>query len=146
VKSLETEITIRGTPEQVWSVLTDFAKYPEWNPFVREASGEAKIGSRLTVRIEPPGGRPMTFRPIVREAVPGRELRWLGHLFIPGLFDGEHAFRLEPAGAGLTRFRQSEQFRGILVPLFPRAMYDRTRRGFEAMNRALKEQVEKRHA
>jgi len=25
-----------------------------------------------------------------------RELRWLGRLLIPGLFDGEHSLRLEP--------------------------------------------------
>ena len=85
----------------------------------------------------------MTFRPIVREASPGRELRWVGHLWLPGLFDGEHLFRIEATGDGHARFRQSEQFRGLLVPLIPSVMYERTRRGFEAMNRALKERVEK---
>ena len=84
----------------------------------------------------------MTFRPTVREAVPGRELRWIGHLWLSGLFDGEHVFRIGPAGPGQTRFQQSEQVRGILVPLFPRAMYEKIRRGFEVMNRALKERVE----
>lgn len=146
MKHLETEITIRGTPEHVWSVLTDFTKYSDWNPFIREASGEAKTGARLKVRIHPPGGSPMTFRPTVREAVPGRELRWIGRLWLPGLFDGEHVFRIGPAGAGQTRFQQSEQVRGILVPLFPRAMYEKIRRGFEVMNRALKERVENLHA
>ena len=87
MKHLETEITIRGTPEHVWSVLTDFTKYSDWNPFIREASGEAKTGARLKVRIHPPGGSPMTFRPTVREAVPGRELRWIGYLWLSGLFD-----------------------------------------------------------
>ena len=142
LRSLETDVTIRGTPEQVWSVLTDFEKYPEWNPFIRETSGEARRGARLKVRIHPPGGSPMTFWPTVREASPGRELRWLGHLWLPSLFDGEHVFRIEPAGEGQTRFRQSEQFRGILVPLFPNTMYEKARRGFEEMNRALKERVE----
>ena len=46
----------------------------------------------------------------------------------------------------VARFRQSEQFRGILVNLFPNAMYEKTQRGFEAMNRALKERVEKIYA
>lgn len=88
----------------------------------------------------------MTFRPTVREALPARELRWLSHLWLPGLFDGEHVFRIEPPGEGQSRLRQSEQFRGVLVPLFPTAMYERTRRGFEAMNRALKERVERLYA
>lgn len=142
MKSLESEITIRGTAAQVWSVLTDLGKYPEWNPFIREASGEVRPGARLTVRIHPPDGSPMVFRPTVREASPARELRWLGQLWLPGLFDGEHRFRIEPVEGGSVRFRQSEQFRGLLVPLLPAVIYDRTRRGFDAMNRALKERVE----
>ena len=142
MKSIATEITIQGAPDRVWAVLTDFRKYPDWNPFIREASGDVTIGARLTVRIHPPDGRPMTFRPVVRQAAPGRELRWLGHLGFPGLFDGEHLFRLEPVGTGQTRFMQSEQFRGLLVPLMPQRVFDNTRRGFDEMNRALRDVVE----
>ena len=144
MKNLETEIRITGTPEQVWSILTDFGKYGQWNPFIREASGEVMVGSRLRVRIHPPDGSAMVFRPTVKEASVGRELRWLGSLLLPGLFDSEHRFRIEPVGEREVRFRQSEQFRGVLVPMFPSSMYERTRRGFDAMNRALKERVETR--
>jgi hypothetical protein len=35
----------------------------------------------------------------VLEVVPGRTLRWLGHLLVPGIFDGEHYFEIEPLGA-----------------------------------------------
>jgi hypothetical protein len=142
VKSIATGITIRGTPGRVWAVLTDFRKYPEWNPFIREASGDVATGARLTVRIHPPGGRPMTFRPIVQQASPERELRWLGHLGLPGLFDGEHVFRLEPSGTGETHFTQSERFRGILVPIMPNRLFENTRRGFDEMNHALRAIVE----
>jgi hypothetical protein len=37
-------------------------------------------------------------RPSVLEVVPGRTLRWLGHLLLPGIFDGEHHFEIEPLG------------------------------------------------
>jgi hypothetical protein len=142
MKSLEAAIAIKGTAGHVWSVLTDFTTFPQWNPFIREASGELAPGARLSVRIRPHGGKEMVFHPTVTIASAGRELRWLGHLFIPGLFDGEHSFRIDPVGHGEVRFHQSEQFRGILVPWFPASMYEQTRRGFELMNLALKERVE----
>lgn len=146
MRTLETEIEIRGTPQQVWSVLIDLKSYPQWNPFIREASGKTENRYRLKMRISPPDGNPMTFHPTVLDALPGQRLRWLGHFWIPGLFDGEHDFRIEQTSPGRSRFRQSEQFRGILVNLFPNAMYEKTQRGFEAMNRALKERVEKIYA
>jgi len=141
MRQIHVETDIAAPCRRVWSVLTDFAAYPAWNPFITRLEGEAREGARLTVRIHPPGGRAMTFRPTVLAAVPGRELRWLGHLLVPGLFDGEHAFRLEPRGAEGCRLVQEERFRGLLVPLLGRALAQ-TRKGFEAMNQALKERAE----
>jgi hypothetical protein len=121
-------------------VLVDFASYPEWNPFVRQIEGEARVGAKLRVTVQPPGRKPMTFRPTVRAAEPARELRWLGHVLIPGLFDGEHAFVLEPSGAG-CRLRHEERFTGLLVGAFP-GMLAATAKGFEALNAALARRVE----
>jgi hypothetical protein len=135
------EIEIDAPPGRVWQVLTDFGAYPEWNPFIRSIEGEAKVGSRLKVRIEPPGGRRMTFRPTVRAAEAARELRWLGRLFVPGLVDGEHRLALEPLDGGRSRFIQSERFSGLLVRLLAGTLAA-TERGFEQMNDALKRRVE----
>ena len=144
MKELHTEIEIQASDERVWQLLTDFADFPEWNPFIRRASGEALTGARLEVLLQPPGGRAMTFRPTVLKAEPRRELRWLGRLLVPGLFDGEHIFSIEPLDAQRVRFMQREVFRGLLVPLFAGSLERDTRRGFEAMNRALKERAEGR--
>lgn len=127
---------------EVWGVLQDLDSYSAWNPFVRSASGLVKEGERIRVRIEPPGGVGMTFRPMLTRVVPGRELRWHGHLFVRGLFDGEHIFEIEPLGENRCRFVQRERFRGVLVPLLWNNVSKTTRRGFEAMNCALKERVE----
>ncbi|MGH3033145.1 MAG: SRPBCC family protein, partial [Gaiellaceae bacterium] len=85
---------IAAPPERIWEILTDFASYPDWNPFIRRISGEPTVGSRLEVRIEPPDSRGMTFKPTVIKAEPTRELAWLGRLLLPGVFDGEHHFEL----------------------------------------------------
>ena len=142
MKELHSEIEIDAPAERVWHLLTDFASYPEWNPFIRSISGQPTPGERLKVRIEPPGGRGMTFKPQVLNAEPNRELRWLGHLLVPGLFDGEHSFTIQPLGENRLRFIQREAFKGLLVPLFARSLDNNTHRGFEKMNRALKERAE----
>jgi hypothetical protein len=139
---LRTEIEIDAPAKRVWELLTDFASYPEWNPFIRSISGQPAPGERLQARIEPPGGRGMTFKPRVLNAEPERELRWVGHLLVPGLFDGEHSFTIEPLQENRVRFVQREAFKGLLVPLFARSLETNTLRGFEGMNRALKERAE----
>jgi hypothetical protein len=125
VRTIETQIDIAATGEQVWSVLTDFADYPNWNYFIVKIEGRPDIGSNLRVRIKPPGRTAMTFRPKALTAARNRELRWLGHLIVPGLFDGKHSFRIEDRGRA-CRFHQSERFSGILVPLFGTGMLDAT--------------------
>ncbi len=142
MKELRTEIEINAPPERVWQLLTDFASFPQWNPFIRWASGEPRKGAQLQVHLQPSGAKGMTFRPKVLKAEPKRELRWLGHFLIPGLFDGEHIFTIELLEAGRVRFVQREIFTGILVPLFMRWLGKDTRRGFEEMNQALKLRAE----
>ena len=142
MKELRSEIEIGAPPEHVWRVLTDFAAYPEWNPFIRRVSGRPEVDERLVVRMRPSGTRGMTFRPTVMKVEPSRELRWLGHLLVPGIFDGEHIFEIEELERDRVRFVQREVFKGLLVPLLARSLDMDTQRGFEEMNRALRERIE----
>ena len=141
VRSISHTIEIDASPEAVWRELADTGSYADWNPFVRRLEGELEENARLEVEIDPPGGRAMTFKPTVLAARPGRELRWLGRLGIRGIFDGEHSFEIEPLGRDRSRFTQAERFSGLLVLPFAGTL-EKTRRGFEAMNVALKERAE----
>ena len=138
---LRTEIEIDAPAERVWTVLIDFEKFPDWNPFIRSILGHPQVGSRLDVLLGASGTRPMRFRPTVKAVVPNRELRWLGRIGLPRLFDGEHIFQIEPLGPLRSRFVQRERFRGLFVPLLARSLNRDARRGFEEMNRALRERV-----
>jgi hypothetical protein len=141
---LNSEIEIKAAPETVWNLLTDVSRFPEWNPFIRRLRGELKAGQKLVVFIQPSGTRGMEFNPVVLNVEPNRELRWLGRLVFPGLFDGEHIFQIEPLGDVLVRFRQREIFSGVLVPLLKSSLETDTRRGFNEMNQKLKELAESR--
>ena len=142
IREISTEIEIAGTPARVWYVLTNFNAFPEWNPFIRKVSGELREGGRLEVNMQPSGSKGMTFRPVLLCVRPLQELRWIGRLWLPRVFDGEHVFTIESLGADRVRFVQRERFRGLLLPLLWRSLEDGTRRGFGEMNRALKRQVE----
>ena len=138
--AIDTTIDIAASPSRVWSVLTDFAAYPQWNPFIVRIAGVPEVGGRLVVTIQPPGRKAMMFRPVVLAATPGVELRWRGRLLMPGLFDGEHTFRLGPADGG-CRLDHGEVFSGLLSGLLGGTL-PATRRGFIAMNEALKARAE----
>jgi len=140
VRELTSRIDIDASPERVWAVLADFAAYPEWNPFTRKIVGSLQPGSRLDVRIAPPGGRAMTFKPSIHgRAEPGdRVARALGC--------SRHLRRgaSPPARAAPVRghdFTQRERFSGIIVPLTGSTL-EKTERGFEEMNAALKQRAE----
>src|SRR5262245_43869723 len=134
---LRTEIEIEAPAPRVWSVLCDLPSYPEWNPFISAITGDLTPGSRLDVLLTPPGGREFRIRPTVLRCERDAELRWRGQLFMRGLFDGEHFFRLTPLGENRTRFLHGENFTGVLVrPLT--GLLTNTARGFVFMNQALK--------
>jgi hypothetical protein len=141
-RTIRSAIEIRAPIETVWSVLTDFASYPEWNPHIRRVLGTFALGARVAIHTQPPGGRMIVMRPRVITWAPPNELRWRGTFINRRLFTGEHGFRLEQTAANRVRFVQDETFRGLLVPLYARLRLPRTRRGFDQVNEALRRRAE----
>lgn len=142
-KEIQTEIWIERPAAAVWQILTAPDEYPSWNPFIRHLRGQLQPGNRIEVEIGPPGSDTMTFRPVVLTVERDREIRWLGSLWMRGLFDGEHSFRLESDGHR-THLIQSEHFSGLLVGRLTNNVLDKTEEGFAAMNEAVKKRAESR--
>jgi hypothetical protein len=141
-REIKTEILIHASTQSVWSILTNFDDYPNWNPFIKSLEGNIEVGQKFKAHIQPPGSKGMTFKPRVLVFDQNKTFSWLGHLFIKGLFDGEHIFELVDQGDGRTLLIQKEIFTGILVPVFDRMMRENTINGFEAMNEKVKELAE----
>ena len=136
------DIEIKATPERVWHEITDFGSFPDWNPFIVSAAGNIVVGEKLRNRLEPPGGKPMSFKPTVTVVEPTTTFEWLGRPVVPGIFDGRHRFELHATPAGGTRLVHTEQFSGLLVRFMRKSLDSQTRAGFEAMNTALKTRAE----
>lgn len=141
MKELYTEIEINSSVREIWDVLMDVGSYSQWNPFMR-IQGVLKTGERINVKIQPSGTKGMSFRPKVLKLSEQHELRWIGRLGVPGIFDGEHSFELKPIDSQHTLFVQREVFNGILVPFATRSLDKDSKRGFMEMNVALKKRVE----
>jgi hypothetical protein len=139
MKSIESTIAIPASASAVWDTLLDTDRYPQWNPFITSVSGTVGTGQRLLVRIAPPGGRAMTFKPTVTVVETGHRLEWLGRMGVPGLFDGRHSFTLESVD-DTTWLVQAEEFSGVLTPVAGKLLRH-TAAGFAAMNIALRDRV-----
>ena len=139
-----TNIIIHAPPSVVRSVFFDFAKYPEWNPFITSLKTTASPSTGDKVEFVA-AGVPITS--IVQQNTPER-FSWVGKMVFEWLFKGHHFYEFEPYGdlgpngetAG-CKFVHREEFSGLLC-LFFFLIRENTERGFEAMNKALKEQAE----
>lgn len=142
MRNIKTEISINASPTEVWNILLDHEAYPDWNPFIKKISGPPQPGENLLVNIQPPDSKAMEFKPLVLVNEKEKEFRWVGKLFVKGIFDGEHYFLLESVGPNETIFTQGENFTGILSGLLMKMIGKNTLRGFESMNDALKKKAE----
>lgn len=136
-KIIKTQIIINSTPEKVWQILTDFDKYPDWNPFILSLHGEVKPGKQIKINLPD-----MSFQPTILKFEKNKELRWIGKLLFKGIFDGEHSFEIEDNENGTITFKHEEIFNGILVKPFSKKLDTDTKQGFELMNQKLKELAE----
>ncbi len=142
-KEIRTEIEIDAPAAKVWSILADFKRFREWNPFVISVEGEPKVGETLKIEVQLPGSRKLDFTPLVLKAEPDRELRWVGDLPL-GAFRGEHFYVIEAISDSKVKFVHGEQFSGWMVRLIWLMVGKQTEAGYHLMNRALKSEAEKR--
>lgn len=138
---IETSIKISATANKIWQELTNFNEYKNWNPSIIDISGE--LGKNKTLKIVVKiDEKTMIFKPTVLECEENKELRWLGKIFLGGIFDGEHYFLIKENSDETCTFIQGEKFSGVLIPFFGKTI-SKTKKGFEAMNEELKKRVER---
>ncbi len=139
--TLRTEIALSVPPSHAWTVLTDFAAYPDWNPFIVSLEGELVVGTALHVVLRT-GRWTFPMQPTVTTVAPGEGFAWRGQLIRPGVFDGTHRFMLVPQGDHACRLVHEESFEGWAVSPLLAVIGTATARGFDTMNQAFKARCE----
>jgi hypothetical protein len=135
-----TSIDIAAPPERVWAVLTDFARYAEWNPQITAIRGAMQVGQRFDEHVTSAVRGQVVLRPTLLAFDAPREMRWSAR-FAMGLVAAEHTFRLEPLPGGGTRLHNTERHGGPLAGLASKQLA-KEEPGYHAMNRALKARCE----
>ena len=155
------EVTVRtdiAAPlHRVWSVLASLSNYDSWNPLivqvdarastsgagrdevstgVRLAGGDLRPGDPITIHVALESGQ-QAIDVTVSRAVREREFGWRFVERSRWLYRGEHVFRLEDAGEGVTRLIDRERFWGILVPFRRAALAGRITASMTLMGNAL---------
>ena len=140
---LHSSVDIDASASLVWAILTDFASYKRWNPFIRAILGKPSSGNRLRLTVQQQGQAPQSTTSTLTYLREPRELRWRQTRLVPFLFATEHRFRIESLPAGGVRFHLTEQVDGLFASLLGRARKRATEEGFHLMNHALKARAER---
>ncbi len=118
MRELRTEIEIAAPLTKVWSILTDFDNWKNWNPIINQASGTASLGSELSMTMRGEDGKDgPKFMPVITNFEEPRFFRWRGKMMAEFLFTNDKVFELEETGSGV-RLIHKDLFSGALVPMF----------------------------
>ncbi len=139
MKRFSASTTIRASKETIWAILTDAPNYPTWDPGVIRIEGTIAAGQQITAysKLAPDRAFPAT----VSEFVPGQRMVWSSGMPL-GLFKGVRTFSLTPRSNGEIEFSLSEEFTGLLLPLFGRSIPDMNQ-NFQDFVKGLKARAER---
>jgi len=143
MREIRTEIEIAAPLTKVWSILTDFDHWKEWNPIVSQASGVASLGAKLSVTMRCEDGKVgPKYTPVITIFEEPKSFRWRGKMMAEFLFTNDKVFELEETASG-TRLIHKELFGGLLLPLFASMLNEGVPTMLQSMNEALKAKAEK---
>lgn len=128
---------INASPERIWALLTDAARFPEWNSTVTRIDGTIAHGEKLALKVPLAPNR--TFTPRVTAFQPQERMEWSDGM--APMFKGVRTFTLTSTARGTTEFSMHEVFTGVMLPLIKGSLPD-FREAFDRYAADLKQAVE----
>ena len=137
-----TGFEIDAPDTDVWAVLVNFDRYPQWNPSLPSISGELKEGSMVSMTLGLPGRPSMNVTANIEQLQPKRLLTWRGKVGGAWLFSGHRVFEIQAVTPTKSKVIHVEDISGLLAPLFKVLMGDAVQRSHDEFNNALRRRVE----
>lgn len=138
---IEDRIGIQAPAEVVWEIVHHLPAWTEWNPTYPRAEGEIRIGNVLVLDLALPGQDKQEIKATVLDWVPGEQLHWQLRL-VGGLIRTLRYIEITPLTDEGCVVDNGELFAGLMGPSLGKRMRGPVRRGFQAMNEALKARAE----
>lgn len=110
---------IRATPEKIWGLLTDAARFAAWNSTVTSLDGPIALGHKLALKVALDPKR--TFKPRVTRLDAPNAMVWSDG-FAP-MFRGVRTFEVTAKGA-VTEFVMTEVLSGAMLPMIRGSLPD----------------------
>ena len=138
---VEDRIGVQAPADVIWEIVADLDRWAEWNPTYTRASGVIRIGEPLALTLLLPGQSPPEIKPRVVDWVPGEQLHWQLKM-LSGAIRTLRYIEIESLGPASSVVDNGELFQGLMGPSLGKRMAGPVRRGFRAMNEALKDRAE----
>src|SRR5450432_1411105 len=121
MKQFTATTEINAAPETIWRIVTDAARYPEWDPGIIRIEGRIAPKEQLTISTKAAPER--AFKPSVTEFEPNHRMVWRSGMPL-GLFHGARTFLLEPLSGNRVRFTLTEVYGGLMLPMIGKSIPD----------------------
>ena len=144
MREIKTEIEISAAPTEVWGILTNIDNWAEWSPIINQASGDASLGSTLSITMmsKEEGKDGPKYNPVITILDEPKLFRWRAKMMAEFVFTNDKVLELEETRTG-TRLIHKELFSGMFVPLFWSSVEKNVPSMLDSMNEALKVKAEK---
>jgi len=139
---IATEIALQGPSERVWSILTDFAAYPEWNRLMKAVRGQAAPDARLEVDLQYWGKPVQTVAGVITGFIAPKYLSWTyAHKLGAWFLASEHVLRLKEKDDGRVIFFQEVYHTGLGLRFRRRDVEHYVRLSLDKLNDDLKHRL-----
>lgn len=138
-------VEVAAPADVVWSVLTDFDRYGDWNPFIDRCRAEPAAGAPIDMRVRQLAPVPIPMRERIHTVVPGREFGYAMKPLPFGALRSNRTHTLTPLTGDRTRYASHFELAGWLAPLVGLLFGRGFRRGFPGMTAAVEREAERRH-
>lgn len=142
VLRIDETLEISAPASTVWEVVTDFARYGEWNPFVVECRSSLEVGSPIDMRVHVFQSFAQPQRETVFEHVPGKRFCYglAGNAL--GALSSRRSHDVQARDERSAVYTSHFELSGWLAPVVRALFGSRLERGFHAMTLAIGRRAE----